>query len=137
MSRRGAWRRKFMVRDWRDDIKVGDVIKEGNGVLRVVRRASYHSENDGFLWGITLAIRSCSWTGRCYTVLTRSDLASRGFSPTGATWPLDSDFDRMIDAAIGQRAKRAVHRDVLRRARHRIGIVTGHGARAIDLDANL
>lgn len=74
-------RSRYMVRDWRDELQAGDVLYEGGRASspRVVRRASYR---EGFLSAVTLAIRHCSWTGRPYTVIGRSDLRSRGFIPT-------------------------------------------------------
>lgn len=71
-----------MRRDWRDRLQVGDVIAnaDGHGAPRIVRRAHYHK--NGLLYAVTLVIRHCSWTGRCYTLLTRSDLRTFGYKRT-------------------------------------------------------
>ena len=81
-------------RDWRDRIKVGDVLLERNKTQRVVREVSYRK--DGFIWGVHFAIKRCSWTRRCYTVLCRSDLKQRGFVPAGARVRLDQPIDKKI-----------------------------------------
>lgn len=83
-----------MDRDWRDALRVGDVIAEGSGLPRVVRAATYN--RDGFLRSVSLTIRRCSWTGRCYTVLNRNDLKWRRFVLVGGPVALDSTMDRMI-----------------------------------------
>jgi hypothetical protein len=62
---------------WMRDVQVGSVIAERNGPWRVVRHVT-RSPN-GTLWGVSLTIRHCSWTGRAYTVITASDLKTRGF----------------------------------------------------------
>lgn len=67
------------VRDWRDDIKVGDVLRVDKR-FRLVRRVS--RAKDGFLGSVTFAIKRCSWTRRPYTVVGRVDLAYRNFQPT-------------------------------------------------------
>lgn len=68
--------------DWRDQIKVGDILLSRNGAERIVRNVTYR-KSSGLLWGVSLAILKRSWTNRPHTVLTRSDLSVRGFLPSG------------------------------------------------------
>lgn len=88
---------------WMARVKVGDVLKERSGRLRVVREVVWR--RNGWLWGLTFTIAHCSWTGRCYTVIDWSALKSRGFRPTGKQIRLTKPFDRKILAAIQQPAK--------------------------------
>jgi hypothetical protein len=67
------------TRDWRDDLRAGDVIVSPKGDYRVVRYVSRH-RRDGIIWGIALSIRRRSWTNRPYTMLTRTDIQVRGFT---------------------------------------------------------
>lgn len=83
---------KYLLEDpkwaWIDELQVGDIITCPSGDMRMVRMVNRHKYNDrhnrsGRVWTITLAIRNCSWTGKGYTVLNRSDIKTRQFSPTG------------------------------------------------------
>ena len=64
-------------RDWRDTLRVGDVLITTSGDLRVVRRVSH--DTWGFTRCIDLVIRRCSWTRKPYTTISRNDLKQRGF----------------------------------------------------------
>ena len=64
-------------KDWRDELKVNDILITKSGDLRVVREAVYY--NDGILRSVTFAIRRCSWTGRSTTSYCRSDLKTLKF----------------------------------------------------------
>lgn len=64
--------------DWFDWLDAGHVICERGGAWRIVRQVSRRT--DGRLSFVTLVIRRRSWTGRCYTVLTSSDLKTRVFT---------------------------------------------------------
>ena len=88
-----AWSHR-KVRDWRDSIRVGDVLKGTGNSYRVVREAHY--KQDGFLSSVTFTIKHCSWTGACYTLLTRSDISVFGYTPTGAKSSLSTDMDATI-----------------------------------------
>lgn len=57
-----------------DRIVVGDTLLFGKSP-RVVRAITRRGE---LLATVCLAIRRCSWTGRAYTVYTRTDLRSMG-----------------------------------------------------------
>lgn len=82
-------------------VVVGSVLAEGSGTWRVVRRA--HRKPNGDLWGVTFTIRHCSWTGRCYTVLTATDLKTRGFRLVPVRpRHLRSGVDGKIRAAMAQ-----------------------------------
>lgn len=45
---------------------------------------------------VTFAIRNCSWTNRCYTILSRTDLRIRGFRPTRQRAALRGKVDKLI-----------------------------------------
>ncbi len=85
---------------WMRDVVVGSVLKDRNGTMRVVRKVTRYRDA---LQYVTFTIRSCSWTGRCYTVLTATDLRLRGFTLVRvAPRTLETALDRKIDAAIHQ-----------------------------------
>jgi hypothetical protein len=84
--------------DWFAHLKVGDVLQRRRGPYRVVRSIS--RRNDGRLWGVSFAIRHCSWTKRPYTVYTASDLKVFGFRYVGVRLVLGSEIDRKLDDAI-------------------------------------
>lgn len=85
---------------WIARIKVGDVLKSGTGVLRVVRAVSHHkikySGPEHIRTNVTFAILTCSWTGRPYTVYTGNDLVQMGYRPTRAKVKLNKKIDRAI-----------------------------------------
>lgn len=88
---------------WIANIRRGDVLRERSGVLRIVRSVHHYGPAGPGLpprCSVTLVIRRCSWTTRCYTVLTRSDIRAR-FSPTGKRIRIRGKLARQIDAAIG------------------------------------
>ena len=91
----------YIGNEWIKRIKKGDVLRSGNGVLRVVRDVS-HSKISHYDVRTTLvfSIRRCSWTGRCYTVYTGNDLVQMGYRPTRAkvklTWKIDKAIEREI-----------------------------------------
>lgn len=81
---------------WVSKIRVGDILRSGAGVLRVVRGVT-HYKTKTF---VAFTIRRCSWTGRCYTILDHASLKSQGFQPTGKRLRLRSNLDREIRAEI-------------------------------------
>lgn len=87
-----------MYQPWMNHISVGDVLKDANGTLRVVRSVAYRKQGRlaGRLLGVAFAIKRCSWTGRCYTHVGFNDLAMRGFKPTGIRRKLLGKIDRKI-----------------------------------------
>lgn len=88
-----------MELDWRDNIKVGDVLRTHNGNFRIVRKV-YRRHGDKFLGSVTFTIQQCSWTGRCYTIVNRSDLKQRKFSPTGVRVTKMTTMDKRINRDI-------------------------------------
>ena len=66
---------KRAPQDWRDTIRIGDVLKVGSG-FRVVRDATYKA--NGYLVTISLTILRRSWTDLPYTVYGRVDLKNMG-----------------------------------------------------------
>lgn len=85
---------------WMKSLQIGDVITNG-GRWRVVREVTRY--NNGDLRSVTLAIRSCSWTGRCYTILNYTDLRCLGYRKVNvAPRKLRGRLDRKIHAAIHQ-----------------------------------
>jgi len=91
--------------DWRDRLKVGQVLREGDqGTPRVIRRII--RRRDGMLHSLYFSILRCSWTRRSYTVVTRSDLATRGFRSLGfamriASCKLEKNLQRDIEHERG------------------------------------
>ncbi len=83
---------------WPYRVEVGDVIKDRNGTCRVVRYVKQDSKS-GFTVYVGLAIKRCSWTNRCYTIISCHDLAYRGFVPTGMRANLKL---RQIDRQIAE-----------------------------------
>lgn len=86
---------------WIRGIRKGDVIRAGNS-LRIVRDVTHTASGHTY---VTLAIRRCSWTGRCYTVLTQHDLRSRGFEPTGKRMRLRGELDWEIEQNLNLSAR--------------------------------
>ena len=83
---------------WFTTLQVGDVIARPGGPWRVVRAISRRAYG---LYAVTLLIRRCSWTGRCYTILNATDLRVQGYKPVrGAHWPCRTAFDRRVHKAI-------------------------------------
>jgi hypothetical protein len=87
-------------------IRVGDVMKTKSGDLRVVRYVSYRKTSWGERVMVAFAIRNCSWTGGCDTFLTASELAGRGFRPTGHRVRLNRQIDKLIAAEVGKKTWR-------------------------------
>lgn len=85
---------------WIPKIQKGDVLRSGNGTLRIVRAVS-HGASRSYVY---LAIRRCSWTHRCYTVYTSADLKTNGWSHTGKRLKINDEFSKKIEAAINQNA---------------------------------
>lgn len=83
---------------WIFKIKKGDVLRSGSGDLRVVRAVKIGKCHGKYY--VTLAIRHCSWTRRCYTVLSGCDLLSRGFRPTRAKVALKNRIDKAINTEL-------------------------------------
>ena len=89
-----------MENDWISNIRVGDILAVGDS-YRVVRDVKHSkSERHPPKTYVTFTIKRCSWTGRCYTVLTRSDLKTRGFRATGHSMRLRRQIDAKIRKAI-------------------------------------
>lgn len=87
---------------WFKIVRAGDVIAERNGAWRVVRQVTRRA--NGQLHSVTLVIRRCSWTHRCYTIVNRHDLRLRGFRLiAGARWECKTRVDKQIYQAIQQR----------------------------------
>jgi len=85
--------------DWIEKIQVGDILLEGD-TPRIVREV--HHREGGYC-AVTLVIRRCSWTRRCYTVINSNDLKQRRFRPSGHRVKLGLDIDKKIEAAIQSR----------------------------------
>lgn len=87
-----------MQPEWMSRVVEGSVFKTPSGDLRVVRKVSRWNSKLGC---VTFAIRHCSWTGRAYTVVTASDLMTRGFRllPVRVK-ALDGPLDVRLSTAI-------------------------------------
>ncbi len=84
---------------WMRTLKVGDVIARPTGPWRIVR--SLLRRPDGTLHSVNVTINHCSWTGRCYTVLTRAELFNMNYRKLRVkTRRLDTEFDKKIAKAI-------------------------------------
>lgn len=97
-----------------DLLRVGSVVRGPKG-FRVVRGITRRpAKQKGALshLSVTFTIQRPSWTGRCYTVLFRTDLLSRHYQPTTAVVPLMSALDREIARNIHTKARTLSHRDV-------------------------
>lgn len=91
-------------RDWRDEIQRGDVLRAGSGTERVVREVRYWETKHGTpMVSVVFSILHCSWTGQCYTILSRSDLRTLGYQPTGRRVQLRKAVDRLISRALAAR----------------------------------
>lgn len=84
--------------DWRDRIKVGDVLLTKRGNPRIVRKATYRPA--GRLHCVTFTIKTCSWTKRCTTVLNRHDLKHGGYTSAGVTIKTMTRMDKIINRCI-------------------------------------
>lgn len=94
--------------EWMATLQVGDVLTNGSA-YRVVRRITrWRKEgrrtfwDEGPLRSVTFTIKHCSWTGRCYTLLTPYDLIGRGFRPAGARVKLNKPIDAEVLREITQ-----------------------------------
>lgn len=85
---------------WIKTLQVGDVLRAPSGVLRIVRSVQHSGPSLGKT-SVCFLIRHCSWTGRCYTVLTGCDLATIGYVKTGARAKLNHGFDRAVEHDMG------------------------------------
>jgi hypothetical protein len=79
---------------WTKHLQVGDVITNG-GACRVVRKATHSASQFGRA-SYSFVIRHCSWTKRCYTVLTDNDLRQLGYRLIGRGFPLGTELDGKI-----------------------------------------
>lgn len=68
-----------------------------------MRRTNY--QPNGRLYSITFAIKRCSWTGRCYTILNRHDIKNYKLKPTGTRSRMRTLLDRKLNAAIISRSR--------------------------------
>lgn len=98
-----------MQPEWMAALRVGDVLVFPGDVYRVVREVSRWERvgrntvrGQGPVRFVTFAIRRRSWTNRCYTLLTPTDLLLRGARPVGARIKLTGELDAKISAAIRQ-----------------------------------
>jgi hypothetical protein len=85
---------------WIKHLQVGDVVRTRSGKLRIIRAVSHWSPTLGGT-AVTFTIQRTSWTRRCYTVMNGSDLATQGYSKTGARAKLNHEFDRAVENEFG------------------------------------
>lgn len=79
---------------WFKTVKVGDVLRNANGTLRVVRKIHYFK--DGDLRSINFVIMHCSWTKHPFTSLNFTDLRYLGYEPVGLRVRLTTQLDKHI-----------------------------------------
>ena len=85
---------------WIKRIRKGDILRSGSGMLRVVRAVSHHGPSIPKT-NVTFSIKRCSWTGRCYTVMTGNDLRQLGYRPTRGRMRLRGKLDLLIEGDFG------------------------------------
>lgn len=86
------------------ELQVGDVLwNKCRTDARVVRKVSRYANGD--LRCVSFAIRRCSWTNRCYTVLHAMDLIYRGYHPAGMRCKLDRIWDELIEFCVKHNRK--------------------------------
>lgn len=84
------------------DVRVGDVIARPHGPWRIVREVTRYK--NGELRSVTLAIRICSWTRRCYTILGYTDLRVLGYRRVARNAKLNGPLDARFCEAITEHA---------------------------------
>lgn len=99
-----------MLPEWISKIRKGDILETPSRQQRIVRNVKHYQHNYGAHKGairtaVCFTIKHCSWTGRCYTVLSGTDLVQRGFRPTGKRKRLQSKIDKLIDLELDRRGK--------------------------------
>jgi hypothetical protein len=93
--------RRGLTRDWRDELKINDILITKSGDLRVIREALYYSDNT--LLSITLAIRKCSWVRHATTRYDRSSLKTLKFRKAEVKFkpkPHDDDFQMFVASGM-------------------------------------
>lgn len=78
---------------WPYRVLVGDILRDCNGTERIVRKCS--EGESGLTTYVYFSILRCSWTHRCYTCMSYTDLKMRGFRPVGKK-KLKSKLDKQI-----------------------------------------
>ena len=93
--------RRNLIRDWRDELRVNDIVITKSGDLRVVREAIFYS--DDTLSVVTFAIRKCSWTRHATTTYDRSALKSLKFRKAHVKFKPkshDDDFQMFVRSGL-------------------------------------
>lgn len=93
------------MKDWTNRLQPGDVVRFPSGALRVVRAVKHpdrptSSYGDIYRSSITFSIKRCSWTHRCHTTYTSSDLRTLGCVKTRAKVLLRKKIDRLISEEL-------------------------------------
>jgi len=87
--------------DWRETLKIGDILITPSGDWRIVRDVQYWSDDNwcksrqGLLGFVDLAIRRCSWTSRAYTTKCRYDIG-KWKKLEGVRAKLNTEADKKI-----------------------------------------
>jgi hypothetical protein len=85
--------------DWRDELKVGDILVTPSNDFRIVRDVSYcdlpEKSYYGLLTTITFSIRKASWTRRATTTKSRNCIA-KWKKLEGVRAKLDSPLDKKL-----------------------------------------
>lgn len=99
MSMSRLWNGRRRQPRWALELQVGDVLANRTGSPpRAVRSVSRWP--GGELHSVTLAIRACSWTGRCTTIILYNDLRQRGYHKVPGHVSLRTKLDRRIKRCI-------------------------------------
>jgi hypothetical protein len=103
--------------DWMSRVKTGSVLAPAYGDWRIVRKVSRNPNgNLSFVWFV---IKRRSWTNRCYTVVTYSDLLQRGFRLVGQ---LKKNIDPKLDLKIAHAINQPCHKPYALTASDVVGI---------------
>lgn len=101
---KGEWRGVRMQLSWMHDLRVGDVIAREHGPWRIVREVTRYK--NGELRSVTVAIRRCSWTRRCSTILGYTDLRVMGYRRVARNAKLNGPLDARFAEALCEPASK-------------------------------
>lgn len=81
-------------------VRIGSILlNKTRKMHRVVRHVSYYKNGD--LHCVGLAIKHCSWTKRCYTIMNYNDLIWHGYVLLeGANYVFNTQMDKTIEYCL-------------------------------------
>lgn len=89
---------------WMAKLKEGDVIQAASGLQRVVRQVNMWPKHKhaNRLHSVTVVIKHCSWTGKCFTCLDEAQLNGYGYKPLGVRVTMRTRLDRRIKSELAR-----------------------------------